>query len=195
MLWVRGPLRFLSGIERPGNTGGVTVATGRGEDRVRVGAFRTPGRGSCIAWSLEGDARAGCSHPASAPSRPAAAGARSWPAPGPRRTSPRSAAAPHTGAAGRSLWERWSPAGGAQDQGHPAQHPGKLCGQRSTPSGLRSNGAMPTQPERSPPRDGRRGRDPASCPHVTLVHVRDFPRERHEAEDVTLHTRTGFFAP
>lgn len=107
----------------------------------------------------------------------------------------RSAAAPHTGAAGRSLWERWSPAGGAQDQGHPAQHPGKLCGQRSTPSGLRSNGAMPAQPERSPPRDGRRGRDPASCPHVTLVHVRDFPRERHEAEDVTLHTRTGFFAP
>lgn len=36
--WVRGPLRFLSGIERPGNTGRVTVATGRGEDRVRVGA-------------------------------------------------------------------------------------------------------------------------------------------------------------
>lgn len=67
MLWVHGPLCFLSGIERPGNTGGVTVATGRGEDHVRVGAFRTPGRGSCIAWSLEGDAQAGCSHPASAP--------------------------------------------------------------------------------------------------------------------------------
>lgn len=139
MLWVRGPLRFLSGIERPGNTGGVTVATGRGEDRVRVGAFRTPGRGSCIAWSLDGDARAGCSHPASAPSRPAVAGARSWPAPGLLLLPTQAQQAGHSGRGGARLGKR-------ETRATPPSIPGNSVDNVRRPAACVPTGRCPRSP-------------------------------------------------
>lgn len=144
MLWVRGPLRFLSGIERPGNTGGVTVATGRGEDRVRVGAFRTPGRGSCIAWK----ATHGPAAPTPRPLRPGrlrqgpGRGRRqvpAAPAPGLLLLPTQAQQAGHSGRGGARLGER-------QTRATPPSVPGNSVDNVRRPAACVPTGRCPRSP-------------------------------------------------